>query len=998
MFHVSGSGSPDVRSILGDESIESKITDATLASYDSDGAIVDALYYENAGSGVSLYLNGSKENNVYALVNMGDMTNSFPQHESDVEKISYRIVSYDDMIQKGIPMCGVVKGCVCEAGKSVQIPLERLLAKLNARIVHTDLSGSEPDELFATTVCNKSIWLRQANNRLLPFSADGSRAETLGDVLSVSDYNSELDNNHSYEGHLHISQLGPGVGYFQDTTVVLYVPENIQGQLLPDNQDPFEKTADKLSELEDKGYDALCTYLELNVNKPSKGDGFGGDIMYRCYLGEDNVSDFSIVRNSCYDVAISLTDRGFHLDNWKVVRSDSWTDVRTVRFVDEPYVIYPGTENRVILHYNRVNPSADTGSYGDASELVFQFDAEAMAAAGLSCEFMGNERIAGKNGYNDFYFKVTAASDAKIGVSFPIIAATADGVKSDAVVLRVAEIGDLVPMWEFQPKYVSQIGQMKVAGTVDGLMPLSVTVADPSILKCSAAGDDSFEVTALRPGKTEIVITNKDGSQKTVVEMDVSAPELRVSELSVALNPDGETASLDYLYLDDRGEPISNVDEEVYRTYLMPVVSGNSYIYASSDMISVKMHIDKLESGGKTIPSGEYRDVNITAADCKEVSPHPLKIYFVDPFGVMPDAGDGRVDDYSLLLGGSAPSAIREYFERLHASSAGLKYEVPQIKADPMYVSASLMPMWEGDFSYKNEAFRGVYSHNDARSSLGASVSVVENALSASAKHGAGKHELALRVQNRHSGEHLSKAVAYIDFYVHAVIGASASFGNFVSSYPSGGNLASNTVAGIYNSVAGTSIYTPTSSDRIYYMDVSVDFLTDVSNVLVFNAMRQGVVSYRNVLNGLDMISPSVQDGERSSEVRMMYSVCSSGGERVGICGEAYGLRKGIGAMQYRALSVPARNLNMSEQQLKTLLLGYNVANGAAASPYAPCYEIHDMNKGADMNQNTVSKYAPFYFSPVSFASYRDASGKGYHVIYTLEFIAPKTCGWVNLL
>lgn len=997
-FHIIGAEAVEVRSMLGDESIEMKITDATLASYDSDGQLVDVLYHENAYTGVSLYLSGSKENDVYALVNMGDMTEAFPLDEADLGKLSYRIESYDEISRKGIPMCGVARDCIYKSGKSVQIPLERLLSKLNARILHTDLTGSDPDGLFASTVCNKSIWLRQANSRLMPFAAEGSRAEIPDDILAVSDFNPELDNNNAYEGHLHISQLGPGVGYFQDTTVVLYVPENVQGRLLPDNDDPFEKTADKISELAGKGYDALCTYLELNVNKPSKGDGFGGDVAYRCYLGSDNVSDFSIVRNACYDLTISLTDKGFHLDNWKVVRGDSWTDVRTLQFVDEPYVIYPGTENHVILHYNRVSSSAEIGSYGDASELVVQYDAEAMAEAGLSCQFMGNERIAGKNGFSDFYFKVTAEPDAKTGVSFPIIAETVDGVKSDAVVLRVAEIGDLIPIWEFQPEYVSQTGMLRVAGAVAGLMPLSVTVADPSILKCAASGQDSFKVTALRPGATEIRITNKDGSQAAVIQMKIAAPVLRVSELSVALNPDGETASLDYMYLDDSGAPLSNVDEDVYRASLMPVVSGSGFISAGSDMTSVKMQISALDSGGEAIPLGEYRDVYITAADCVEVEAHHLGIFFVDPFGVMPAADAGRIDDYTLLLAGTVPSPVREYFENLKSSSEDLKYEVPQLKSDPLYISASLTPLWEGDFSYKNEVFRGEYSHSDQESSLGASVSIVENSLSESAKHGVGRHKLALNVKNRHSGEMLSRTVAYVDVYVHTAIGATASFGNFASNYPSGGSVGSNTVACIYNNVAGANIYTTTSSDRIYYMDVAVDFLTDVSNVMVFNAMRQGVDSYRNVLNGLDLISPSVQDGQRSSEVRMMYSVCSAGGERVGICGEAYGLRKGIGSMLYRALAIPARSMVMPEHQLKTLLLGYNVANGAAASPYAPCYEIHDMNLGPDMKGNTVSKYAPLYFSPVLFNSYRDASGRGYHVIHTLEFLVPRTCGWVNLL
>ena len=52
----------------------------------------------------------------------------------------------------------------------------------------------------------------------------------------------------------------------------------------------------------------------------------------------------------------------------------------------------------------------------------------------------------------------------------------------------------------------------------------------------------------------------------------------------------------------------------------------------------------------------------------------------------------------------------------------------------------------------------------------------------------------------------------------------------------------------------------------------------------------------------------------------------------------------------------------------------------------------------SDMSNNTVSRNYPYYFSPVSCKAYRDASGNGYHVIHTLESIAPRTCGWINLL
>ena len=180
-------------------------------------------------------------------------------------------------------------------------------------------------------------------------------------------------------------------------------------------------------------------------------------------------------------------------------------------------------------------------------------------------------------------------------------------------------------------------------------------------------------------------------------------------------------------------------------------------------------------------------------------------------------------------------------------------------------------------------------------------------------------------------------------------------------------------------------------------MDVSMKYMTDVGNVYVFNQMLKGVNSYSNVLNGLDVVTPSVADGQLNTNLSMLYSVCVGADQRIATCSETYGMRRGIGAVLYRALLLKTQTDALTESQLESLLLGYSSVTGALAS-YSPCYHIHDMNKGTNMTSNTVSKTVPFYFSPVSCSQYRDDSGRGYHVIHPLESMAPETCGWINLL
>jgi hypothetical protein len=175
--------------------------------------------------------------------------------------------------------------------------VQRLFAKLDVRILHKGLSGYSPSDYYAFNLCNKSLYVRQANSRLLPFSEEGSRAFDSADILEVSDSHGNLNDRNAYQGSLSQGELGPGPGYVQDTTLVFYVPENVQGKLLPSNPDPFAKDYEAISNIGGRSYSDLCTYLEFNARRENTLGYYGG-VKYRYYLGEDNTSDFSLVRNN----------------------------------------------------------------------------------------------------------------------------------------------------------------------------------------------------------------------------------------------------------------------------------------------------------------------------------------------------------------------------------------------------------------------------------------------------------------------------------------------------------------------------------------------------------------------------------------------------------------------------------------------------------------------------------------------------------------------------
>ena len=985
------------RSILPEGTIDTRLTDVTLASYDSQGRLVNAIYYDDIDAPIVMPISKNMPIDIYAVANMGDMSKRFPVDESEVSGMTYVLGSYVEVVLDGIPMCGVSRDCIYKGNETVNVDLERLFAKVNVRILHTELEGSEPGGSVAKTLANKSIYLRQANRRMMPFAATGSRAETTGDLLSISDFNSNLADLDKFTGQLDEDELEVGLAYIQDTTIVLYVPENAQGCLLPENNDPFYKVAGSISGIDGKPYDKLCTYVEFNAAKPNKGDGYYGDLTYRCYLGENNVSDFSVRRNSTYELTMTFTDAGFVLDNWKVVRGGNWVDTRTLYFVDEPYYVYPGETVNVLVHYNKYSPDADLESLGPSSDLVFEFNEAAMRYAGLACTFMKENKVVGKNRRQEFYCKVVASNKARAGSSFPIKVSLKDGTKSDVTTIHIADIGNLLPMWSFTPEYVSQVGNLSFLGTVTSLLPLSAKVSDSSVINCVQTGDKSFRVIGLKEGAAQITVTNSDGSQSCIIPISIAAPQLKVDKNHIVLSPDGEKTRINYQYVDNDGKQIENVDESTYLKYLKPKISGCGYASMDADMSTMDIYMDCLNLSGKQVTLGSYYGISVSAVNCPGAGNHSLRTYIDNPFSGISIQSVKSLNDYTLLGLSSVNSVVRNYFST-KLSVADMIYDIQPATADANYISASLVPVWGDGFSNSCGVYDVEYLHSDPNSSKGASVCILQNDVTANTSHSAGRHDLMLHVQNRYSLEKVSKSIAEVDVYVHTAIGANATFDYKICRNPSGGVNGAPTIAGIYNSIAGKNIYDTSSSDRIYHMDVSVEFLTPIDKVYLFNKMRSALSLWTNTYDCMDWVTPSVQDGDIDEAHGHLYSVCSISDQRTLICGESVGDRRGVGVMLYRALAKATYTSSLSQIKLLQMFLGYSSSTDSGSEAYAPEYDIHNMNVSADMSKNIVGKNAPYYFSPKSCADYRDASGRGYHVVHNLNTIAPDSCGWINLL
>jgi hypothetical protein len=260
----------------------------------------------------------------------------------------------------------------------------------------------------------------------------------------------------------------------------------------------------------------------------------------------------------------------------------------------------------------------------------------------------------------------------------------------------------------------------------------------------------------------------------------------------------------------------------------------------------------------------------------------------------------------------------------------------------------------------------------------------------AQTSHSAGRHELVLKVRNRHSSEILEHVCGTMDVYLHTMLGARASFG-----YGRGDALAADgrTMAQVYNSLAGRNVYS--SSSYMYFMDVCLDYLTPVNGVPLLSALKTSAASNSNRFDSLYILRASEEDGFVDFSSGLLYSVNENDRIRISL-GEPVGVRAGIGKMLYRAFKLKNYASMQSDANLELDFLGYT--GSICTAIYAPKYSVHDLMLGYDSSLNIVERNGPYYFSPSSYPLCRDSDGKGYYVFHFQEDTLPHTMGWTNAL
>ena len=263
---------------------DTKVADINIYAY-YDG-MLEASVYEKSPQSVSLSLMNGRKYNLYALSNMGEVEG--PISEDELIAMDYSIKAISDMFS-GLPMSWSQKDfTVSGSSPKASVTLERLVSRIRFSIDKSALDG----------LSMTAVQLKQGALRATPFIS-GSKAASTSEV-GDGDYATSSD----------ITSLNSG------NTVTFYALENCQGVLLPNNKEASSKVPEEIA---DKS--ARCTYLEMTASFSGKYEGVdvsSDNVKYRFYLGEDNCTDFNVIRNKDVKINLKVTEDRIFDESWRV--------------------------------------------------------------------------------------------------------------------------------------------------------------------------------------------------------------------------------------------------------------------------------------------------------------------------------------------------------------------------------------------------------------------------------------------------------------------------------------------------------------------------------------------------------------------------------------------------------------------------------------------------------------------------------------------------------
>ncbi len=270
-------------SVAGD----SLISDVNVFVYNTKGHLAAYRYQDSLFSDIELEVPVGQEFSVYAIANVGNLTGMPEVQTSDgITRMEWILTDVDSMFGTDgkIPMSGVIHSV--KVGSNAGLKLDRLLAKFRI-ILDTTALGEEVERFDV-----KRIRLKQLNTRVSYFSV--SKAVQADDILM---------DGMLYEEAEILPAFSEGLDF--------YLPENAQGDLLPDNLE--EET-----HVPGPPFDQLCSYVEFLVSYRSD-TRYNDSLIYRYYLHDGRQLDnFDVLRNTMYTCQTRFTGSGINETSWRI--------------------------------------------------------------------------------------------------------------------------------------------------------------------------------------------------------------------------------------------------------------------------------------------------------------------------------------------------------------------------------------------------------------------------------------------------------------------------------------------------------------------------------------------------------------------------------------------------------------------------------------------------------------------------------------------------------
>lgn len=272
---------------------EERISDVSIMIFDERGDAEECLWLQNGQTTTEVSLVVGKRYSFRACANFGYRT--YADHIDELDETIY-YMAYPDEYSQGMPMYAEIDNIRIGEDASVELRLQRLMAKISLRMDRRRLSEGVEMNVLGVRIgnCPKSV-------KVFGKNTVSSHDQCFGMGFSRDDVQTVVLNTIRQDD---ISG-----------TVTLYMLENMQGDI----EGPIDSDAEKVFGEQDHRRD-ICSYIEMDIEYLSHEKYSERPLVYRFYLG-DSRTNLDVERNCHYMITVCPEDDGLKGDGWRVDKS-----------------------------------------------------------------------------------------------------------------------------------------------------------------------------------------------------------------------------------------------------------------------------------------------------------------------------------------------------------------------------------------------------------------------------------------------------------------------------------------------------------------------------------------------------------------------------------------------------------------------------------------------------------------------------------------------------